>query len=156
MELLKSAGSLDIVHIPYKGGAPAVSDLIAGQIDVMFAALPEATPHIRSGRLRALAISSSKRSTLLPDVPTVAEAGVAGFEAIGWQGLLAPAATPREVIDRIHRTLSEGLQQPQARKSVDAMGLTFSGAGPEAFGPFLATELSKWAKVVASSGVRLD
>ncbi|HVL56398.1 MAG TPA: tripartite tricarboxylate transporter substrate binding protein [Burkholderiaceae bacterium] len=156
MELLKSMADLRIVHIPYKGGAPAVADLISGQTDVMFAAFPEAAPHVRANRLKALAISASKRSPLMPDLPTVAESGVRGFEAVGWQGLLAPAATPRPVVEKIHQTLARGLAQPELRSRIDAMGIEFSGAGPQPYQRFIRDEVAKWAKVVEQSGARID
>jgi tripartite-type tricarboxylate transporter receptor subunit TctC len=148
MELLKSMADLRIVHIPYKGGAPAVADLISGQTDVMFAAFPEAAPHVRANRLKALAISASKRSPLM--------SGVRGFEAVGWQGLLAPAATPRPVVEKIHQTLARGLAQPELRSRIDAMGIEFSGAGPQPYQRFIRDEVAKWAKVVEQSGARID
>jgi tripartite-type tricarboxylate transporter receptor subunit TctC len=156
MELLKSMASLHLVHIPYKGGAPAVADLIAGQTDAMFAAFPEAAPHVKSGRLRALAISAGKRSALMPDLPTVAEAGVNTFEAIGWQGLLAPAATPQPIVDKIHLSIAQALKQPEFRARIDAMGIELSGAGPQEFKRFIGVEVTKWAGVVARSGARVD
>jgi tripartite-type tricarboxylate transporter receptor subunit TctC len=156
MELLKSMASLHLVHIPYKGGAPAVADLIGGQTDAMFAAFPEAAPHVKAGRLKALAISASKRSTLMPDLPTVAEGGVSGFEAVGWQGLLAPSATPRPIIEMIHRALAQSLENTEFRGRIDSMGIEFSGAGPDEFSRFIGREVKKWAKVVADSGARID
>ena len=156
MELLKSSASLHIVHIPYKGGAPAVADLIAGQTHVMFAAFPEAAPHVRSGRLKPLAISSTRRSALMPDLPTVAESGIRGYEAIGWQGLLAPASTPRPVVQKIHDTLAAALNQPEVRERIRGMGIDLSGAGPEEFGRFIGGEVAKWAKVVKASGASID
>lgn len=156
MELLKSMARLHIVHVPYKGGAPAVADLIGAQTDVMFAAFPEASPHVNGGRLRALAISSPQRSKVLPQVPTVAEAGVAGFAAIGWQGLLAPAATPPEIVNQIHQAVAKALARPENRHKIDAMGIEFSAQGPADFKAFLAQEVPKWATVVQQSGARID
>lgn len=156
MELLKSSASLHLVHIPYKGGAPAVADLIAGQTQAMFAAFPEAAPHVRSGRLRALAISSTKRSALMPDLPTVAESGIRGYEAVGWQGLLAPAATPRPIVQKIHETLAAALNQPEVRDRIKGMGIDLSGAGPDDFRQFIGVEVAKWAKVVKASGASID
>jgi tripartite-type tricarboxylate transporter receptor subunit TctC len=156
MELLKSMAKLHIVHIPYKGGAPAIADLIGAQTDVMFAALPEATPHVKSGRLRALAISSPERSAVLPQVPTVAEGGVVGFEAIGWQGLLAPGTTPPDVVGQISDAMQKALAQTETRARIDAMGIQLSGVGPAEFGSFLAREVQKWAGVVKQSGARVD
>jgi tripartite-type tricarboxylate transporter receptor subunit TctC len=156
MELLKSMARLHIVHVPYKGGAPAVADLIGGQTDVMFAAFPEAAPHLKGGRLRALAISSPTRSKLLPATPTVAEGGVAGFEAIGWQGLLAPGTTPPELVKKIHDATVAALALPENRARIDAMGIEYSGEGPGGFQAFLSREVPKWAKVVKQSGARID
>jgi len=156
MELLKSMARLHIVHVPYKGGAPAVADLIGAQTDVMFAAFPEASPHVNGGRLRALAISSTDRSKVLPEVPTVAEGGVTGFAAIGWQGLLAPAATPPEIVQRIHEAVAKALARPENRSKMDAMGIEFSAQGPAGFKSFLAQEVPKWAAVVKQSGARID
>jgi len=156
MELLKSMARLHIVHVPYKGGAPAVADLIGAQTDVMFAAFPEASPHVTGGRLRALAISSTERSKVLPEVPTVAEGGVAGFAAIGWQGLLAPAATSPDLVQRIHEAVAKALARPDNRAKIDAMGIEFSAQGPAEFRSFLAREVPKWAAVVQQSGARID
>ncbi len=156
MELLKSMASLNIVHVPYKGGAPAIADLIGAQTDVMFAASPEGVPHMNGGRLRALAISSPDRSKALPAVPTVAESGVAGFETIGWQGLLAPGTTPPDIVERIHAALAAALAQPETRSRIDAMGIEFSGQGPAAFQAFLGREVPKWADVVKKSGAKID
>lgn len=156
MELLKSMGSLDLTHIPYKGGAPAVADLIAGQTDAMFAAFPEAAPHVKSGRLKALAISASKRSELMPDLPTVAESGIVGYEAIGWQGLLAPATTPRQIVEKIHQTVAQSLKQTETRDRINGMGIELSGAGPDEFQRFIGSEIAKWAKVVKDSGAKVD
>jgi tripartite-type tricarboxylate transporter receptor subunit TctC len=156
MELLKSMARLHVVHVPYKGGAPAVADLIGGQTDVMFAAFPEAAPHVNGGRLRALAISSPTRSKLLPATPTVAEAGVKGFEAIGWQGLLAPGTTSPEIVKQIHQAVAAALALPENRARIDAMGIEFSGEGPEGFQRFMAREVPKWAKVVKASGAKID
>lgn len=156
MELLKSMARLHVVHVPYKGGAPAVADLIGAQTDVMFAAFPEAAPHVNGGRLRALAISSPRRSKVLAGVPTVAESGVAGFEAIGFQGLLAPGTTPPEIVERIHKAVAAALAEPQNRAKIDAMGIEFSAQGPADFQAFLAREVPKWAAVVKQSGARID
>ncbi len=156
MEMLKSAANLRIVHIPYKGGAPAVTDLIGGQTDVMFAAFPEVVQHVNGGRLRALAISSPARSRVMPSVPTVAESGFPGFEAIGWQGLLAPASTPPDLIERLQAAVAAGLAPAEIRARIEAMGIEFSGAGPAEFQAFLAREVPKWKEVVAKSGARID
>jgi tripartite-type tricarboxylate transporter receptor subunit TctC len=156
MELLKSAANLRVVHIPYKGGAPAVTDLIGGQTDVMFAAFPEVLQHVNGGRLRALAISSPARSKVLTTVPTVAESGFPGFEAIGWQGLLVPSATPPDIVERLQSAVAAGLAPADMRAKIEAMGIEFSGAGPAAFQAFLAREVPKWADVVSKSGARID
>ena len=156
MELLKSMAGLDVVHVPYKGGAAAITVLLAAQSDSMFAAFPEAVPYIKGGRLRALAISSKKRSPLMPTVRTIDESGVAGFEVVGWQGLLAPAAVPKSIVDKLHGVILEGMQRPEVKARFDTMGLDFSGAGPDEFRAFLRGEVGKWAKVVAQSGAKVD
>lgn len=156
MELLKSMAGISLVHIPYKGGAPAVADLIAGQTHTMFAAFPEAAPQVQGGRLRALAISADKRSPRMPDLPTVAESGVPGFVAVGWQGLLAPAATPPAVVQALHAAVAEAMARPAVRAQLDAMGIEVSGDGPDAFKAFIGREVQKWAKVVERSGARVD
>lgn len=145
-----------MVHVPYSGGAPAVVGLIGGQTDIMFAALPEAAPHVASGRLRVLAISSLERSELMPDVPTVSEAGVTGFNSVGWQGLLAPGDTPHHVVTRIHAAPDNALARAGTRARIEALGLRISSSGPGRFQEFLAGELTKWADIVKRSGARVD
>jgi tripartite-type tricarboxylate transporter receptor subunit TctC len=156
MELLKSLAGISIVHIPYKGGAPAVADLVAGQTDLMFAAFPEAIPYVKSGRLRALGISTSKRFSLMPELPTIAESGVPGFQAVGWQGLLAPAATPKPIVEQLNAAIAEALAGIELRDRLEAMGLDLSGIGPAPFRAFMLDEIDKWSKVVAQSGARID
>lgn len=156
MELLKSMAGLSIVHVPYKGGAPAVADLIAGQVDLMFAAFPEAAPHMAAGRLRGLAISTAQRFPRAPDLPTVAESGVPGFEAVGWQGMLAPAGTPPAIVQMLHSAVAEAMQEPELNNRLREMGLHVSGAGPADFRTFIDQEIGKWRDVAQRAGARVD
>ena len=156
MEMFKSATGLHLVHIPYKGGPPALTDLIAGQVSVMFETIVGALPHVKSGKLRALAVSRSRRSSVLPDLPTVAESGVPGFNATAWVAMLAPAGTPREIIARVNGEIGKGLAMQEMRDKVLGLGAEPVGGSPEDFGAFIKTELPKWAKVVKDSGARVD
>ena len=143
-------------HVPYKGSAPAVSDLLGNQVAIMFDNLPSAIPHVRSGKLRALAVTTSKRSPDLPDVPTIAEAGVPGYEATSWFGLFAPAATPAPVLAKLHTALAKALANPEVKKKIDDQGGEPYNESAESFAAFIQKETDKWAKVVKSSGASLD
>jgi len=156
MELLKSLAGLDIVHVAYKGGAPAVADLIAGQTDLMFAAFPEAVGHMQSGRLRALGISTPERFDRAPDLPTIAEAGVTGFEAVGWQGLLGPAGMPPATVEKLHAAVAEAMARPELKSRLQNMGLHVSGAGPAEFRRFMEREIEKWKEVATRAGARVE
>lgn len=155
-ELFESAAGIDITHIPYKGAAPATTDLIAGQIDLSFASTPGALPQIRSGHLRALAVTSPKRLAQLPEVPTVAESGLPGFEASVWYGLVAPANTPREIVQRLNREVAAILLDPQAREQMTNNHFIPTGSSPEQFADFIRTETVKWSGIVKSKGIRAE
>ena len=155
-ELFKSMTKVDMVHVPYKGSAPAVSDLLGGQISIMFDNLPSVIPHVRGGKLRAIAISTAKRSADLPDVPTIAEAGVPGYEATSWFGMFAPAATPKPVLDKISAALGKVLANAEVKKKIDDQGGEPANETPAQFADFIQKESLKWGKVVKESGASLD
>lgn len=155
-ELFKTMAKVDLVHVPYKGSAPAVSDLLGNQIAIMFDNLPSVIPHVRSGKLRAIAVSTAKRSPDLPNVPTIAEAGVPGYEAMSWFGLFAPAATPAPVKAKLHAALLKVLAIPEVKKKIDDQGGEPVSEFPEQFAAFIQKESQKWAKVVKDSGASVD
>jgi len=151
-ELFKSYTGADIQHIPYKGGAPAIADLIAGQIPIMFDNVPPLLPHVRSGRIKALAVTSLARLAILPDVPTLDESGLKGFDAVGWNGLLAPAGTPREIVGRLHSDVARILSSPQVRDNLTAQGAEVVANSPDEFAAWIRAEVKKWAEVIRVSG----
>jgi tripartite-type tricarboxylate transporter receptor subunit TctC len=156
-ELFKSMTGTFMVHFPYRGSSPALLDLIAGNTDVMFDNLPSALPHIKSGRLKAFAVTSSQRSAVLPDVPTVEEAAkLKGFEASSWFGLLAPAGTPPDIVNRIQQEVAKSLNTPAIKEKLLLQGAIPSGNTPQEFVTLIASETSKWAKVVKDSGAKVD
>jgi len=155
-ELFKSYTGVNIQHVPYKGGAPAIVDLVAGQIPVMFDNVPPLLPHVRSGRIRALANTSLTRLSVLPDVPTLDETGLKGFDAVGWNGLLAPAGTPREVVARLHTEVARILRTPDVRDQLTAQGAEIVANSPDEFAAWIRNEVKKWAGVVRDSGAKLD
>lgn len=156
-ELFKSRTGIFMTHIPYRGSGPAMADMLAGNMDVMFDNLPSAMPHIQSGSLKAFAVTSAVRSTALPDLPTVAEAsGLAGFEASSWFGLLAPAGTPPDIVNRIQQEVARALKVPAIRERLSAQGAIPSGDTPQAFTTLIAAEIAKWEPVVKASGARVD
>jgi len=156
MELFKSLAGVDIVHIPYKGSGPAVSDLLGGQVQLMFDNTPNVLPQVKAGKLRALGSSGARRSTLTPDVPTVAEAGVAGYEVTVWFGLVAPAGTPREVIQKLNAEVTKILAMPDVRERFLAQGVDPVGSTPEQFADHIRSQMAKWAKVVQDAGVKAE
>ena len=156
MELFKTLAAVQLTHVPYKGAAPAHTDLISGQVQVMFANMLSSLPHIRAGRLRALAISSARRSPVLAELPTVAESGAAGFESGSWFGISVPSKTPRGIVDKLNAEVNRILKIQELRERLGAEGAEFIGGTPEAYGAFMRTEMSKWAKVVKFARVRVD
>jgi tripartite-type tricarboxylate transporter receptor subunit TctC len=156
-ELFKTMTGTYMVHFPYRGSGPALLDLIGGTMDLMFDNLPSALPQIKSGKLIALAVTSSARSAALPDVPTVAEAGpVKGFEASSWFGLLAPAGTPADIVNRIQQESAKALATPALKERLVAQGAIPGGMSPAEFGRFIDAETKKWSAVVKTSGAKVD
>jgi len=155
-ELFKTMTGVDMTHVPYKGSAPALADLIGGQVQVMFDNLPSSLPQIKGGKLRAIAVTSTKRAPALPDVPTVAESGLPGFEASSWFGILAPAGTPAPIIARINGEVNKWLQSPEGKQQLATQGAEAAGGPPEQFSAHIRTETDKWAKVVKASGAKVD
>ena len=153
MELFKKLAGIDIVHVPYKGSAQVLTDLLGGQIPVMFDNLPANLPHIKFGRIRALATASAKRNPQLPDLPTFIESGVAGFEVTGWLGMFAPAATPRNVIATLNAHMVKALTAPDTQKRLAEHGAEASPSTPAEFGALLKSETVRWAQVIKDAGV---
>jgi tripartite-type tricarboxylate transporter receptor subunit TctC len=154
-ELFKTMAAVDLVHVPYRGSAPALTDLVGGQVQVMFDALISTLPHIQSGKLRALAVTTAARSQVLADVPTIAET-VPGYEAIIWYGVGAPQGTPAEVINRLNREFNAGLASPKIKSQLAELGSTPITGSPSEFGAFVKSEVEKWEKVIALSGTKVD
>ena len=153
-ELLKSMTGIDMTHIPYKGSPPALIDVLAGRVLLMSSTMPPALPHIKTGKVRAIAVTSVKRSPALPDVPTVAESGVKGYEAIAWQGLVAPAGTPKSVIARINAEFVKALRQSDVAAKLNEQGFETVASTPEWFGQYIKTEIAKWSKVIKAAGIK--
>jgi tripartite-type tricarboxylate transporter receptor subunit TctC len=155
-EMFSTAIGAGLVHVPYKGTPSAYSDLAAGRVDMMFDNIVPAMAQIRSGQLKPIAVSSAKRSAALPDVPTVSESGIPGFEAASWVGLLAPAGTPKSIIDRIHQDLLDVLALPDVKERMAITGAELSPGSPADFDTFIRSETAKWAKVVKDSGAQAE
>jgi tripartite-type tricarboxylate transporter receptor subunit TctC len=155
-ELFKSMTGIDMVHVPYKGSAPAVADLLGGQTAIMFDNMPSAIQHVRAGKLRPIAVTTAKRSPELPDVPTIAEAGVPGYDATSWFGLFVTAGTPAPVVSKLHGSLMKVLADPEVKKQIAGQGAESVAEKPEQFAEFIAKETAKWAKVVKASGASID
>jgi tripartite-type tricarboxylate transporter receptor subunit TctC len=155
-ELFKLLGGVDLLHVPYKGAAPATSDVLGGQVDLLFADVAAVLPHIKAGRLKALGIGSSKRFEGLPEVPTIAEAGLAGYEGGGWLGLVVPAATPREAIAALNAAVSKSLASPEVKERLVALATIPVGNTPAYFGDFMHGEVVKWARVIRAAHVTGD
>lgn len=153
-ELLASMAGVKMTHIPYKGEANALNDLLGNQVPVMFGNLPTMLPYIRSKKVRAIAVSSLNRAETAPDLPTIAESGLPGFEALTWFGLFAPAGTPRPVIDRIHAALVQSLADPDFKAKLRAQGLSVVGDTPEQFRAYMQTESVKWGKLIESAHIK--
>ena len=156
MELFKTSAGIFMVHIPYRGSAPAVADLIGGQVQVMMDGLPSALPHVKAGRLRALAVTSQKRSPAAPDLPTIAESGYPGFYADAWSGLFAPKGTPAAVVEKIAVEAQRILKLPDVRERFAALGAEPVGSTPAEFAQHVQREIDKWARVVKQSGAKVD
>lgn len=156
MELLKSMAGVNMVHIPYKGTAPAMTELIAGQISAMFNSMPSVLPHIATGRLRGIAVGSAKRSPAAPDIPTVAEAGLKGFQYVTWYALLAPAATPKDVITKINAESVKALSQPEMVQRLSSQGAEPAPGTPEELAKFMREEFEDWKKVIKAANIKLE
>ncbi len=153
-ELFKSMAQIpDFLHVPYKGGSAPVTDVMGGRVSAMFCNLPLCLPHIRSGKLTALGVTSTKRSPLLPDVPTIAQAGVPGYDVEGWFGLFAPAGVPKPILTRLNHEVVRILQEPKVRELLLAQGAEPIGDSPEAFGAFVRKEHDRWAKAIRAAGI---
>jgi tripartite-type tricarboxylate transporter receptor subunit TctC len=155
-ELFKAMTGTFMTHIPYRGSAPALIDLVAGQVDLMFDNLPSALPFIKAGKLRAIALTSSKPSSALPGIPTIASTGIDGYEASSWFGLMAPAKTPAAMVQRYQQVIAKSLQQADIREKMLGQGAEPVGNTPEEFGAYIKAEIAKWGKVVKSSGAKID
>ncbi len=155
-ELFKNAAGVKMTHVPYKGAAPALSDTIAGQVQVSFTSLPSAVGHIKGGRLRGIALTSAQRSESMPDIPTLAESGLPGFDVNPWFGLLVPAGTPDAVVSQLNRDINEALQSPDVRKRFSDQGAVPLAMTPAQFAAQLKGDLEKWEKVVRDSGAKID
>jgi tripartite-type tricarboxylate transporter receptor subunit TctC len=155
-ELLKLAAKIDIVHVPYKGAPPAMVDLLAGQVALTFATAPSAVPHVKAGKLRALGVSTAQRITALPDVPTIAEAGVPGFEASGANGLVGPAGVPPAIVERLSSAVIRIVKEPAMSKYLSDQGADPLPMAPPEYGAYIKAEVVKWAKVVKASGAKVD
>ena len=155
-ELFKSMTKTNIVHVPYKGQPPALLDLMSGRVQIMFPNIPVALPHIKSGRLRALAVSTAKRSALFPELPTIAESGLPGFEVLQWSGLMAPAGTAKGIVAKYQRDIAKTLKLPDVRQSLKSQGFEAVGNTPAEFSDYIRAEIRKWAKVIREAGIRPD
>ena len=155
-ELFKTLAGIDILHVPYKGSAPAHVDLMGGTVDIMFDNIVPVTPHVRSGKLKALAVTTPQRAESLPNVPTMAESGFPNFEAVAWFGLLAPAGTPAPIVERLNREVTGILKSPEVRDRLAGMGATVVAGTPQEFGRWMSTEVAKWAPIVKRAQIELE
>lgn len=156
MEMLKSMTGIDMVHVPYKGTAPAITDILAGNVSLMFNSMPSVLPQARSGKLRGIAVGSARRSPAAPDIPTVAESGVTGFEYVTWYGLFAPAGTPREIVGRLNAQLVKMLAEPELSKRFASQGAEPSSNTPEQLAQYRRAEYERWRKLIAEQKLRVD
>jgi tripartite-type tricarboxylate transporter receptor subunit TctC len=156
MELLLQRLGLRVTHVPYKGAAPALNDVLAGQVGVKMDTIATATQHIKAGRLKPLAVASLKRSKLMPDVPTIAESGAPGYQGILWMGILAPAGTPADRVQALHKAVVNFSRQPEFQRQLQADGVEVVASDPASFGKQIRTELKQWAEVVKASGIKAD
>jgi tripartite-type tricarboxylate transporter receptor subunit TctC len=155
-ELFKLATGVDMLHVPFRGGGPANIDVIGGHTKLMFNNVPTAMPHIRSGKLRALGVSAAKRISALPDIPTIAEAGVPGFEATNWWGIVAPAGTPASVVERLHSEITAVQNSPDVHRTLAAEGAEIAQMSSAEFGSFLVQEMNKWERVVKAANIKAE
>jgi tripartite-type tricarboxylate transporter receptor subunit TctC len=156
MELFKRQAGIDLLHVPYKGSSPSISDLIGGRVMLTMDSLLQSLPHIKAGRLKALAVLGPKRTALLPEVPTVAESGLPGYALTNWFGLLAPAATPRDIVARIHADAVKALKEPDITRKIADLGADVVGNAPEEFAAALRAESAQWAEIIKSANIRAE
>jgi tripartite-type tricarboxylate transporter receptor subunit TctC len=155
-ELFKYMTGTDIVHVPYKGGAPAIADLIAGNVQLMFESTNSIAPHVRAGRVRALAVTGARRAHSLPEVPTMIEAGVPGYEVTAWTGVIAPAGLPRPILERLNAAVNAAINAPVAKERLAQLGSEGGGGTPEEYAALIRRDSAKWAEVIRRSGARID
>jgi tripartite-type tricarboxylate transporter receptor subunit TctC len=155
-ELFKAEAKIDIVHVPYKGAAPALQDVIAGHVQMMFATVSSVVSHIQDGKVRPLAVATLKRTAVLPDIPTMDELGLKGFDATTWHGLVAPVRTPSDVVVALNRALTATLADAGVKKSLGDLGVDIIGGTPEAFAAYIKSEIPKWTAIIKASGAKLD
>jgi tripartite-type tricarboxylate transporter receptor subunit TctC len=155
-ELFKAEAKIDLVHVPYKGAAPALQDVIAGHVQMMFATASSVVSHIRDGKVRALGVTTLRRTSVMPEIPTIDELGLKGFDATSWHGLVAPAHTPKEIIAALHGALVASLDDPGVKTSLGDLGVDIMGGTPEDFAAYIKSEIPKWTAIVKASGAKLD
>jgi tripartite-type tricarboxylate transporter receptor subunit TctC len=155
-EYFLDAAKIKVLHIPYKGTGPAVQDTIGGQVQLVFGAVPVTLPHVKAGRLRALAVTTDKRIAAAPDLPTVAESGYPGYEVTNWHGLVGPKGLPRDIVERLNREIGEVVKGPEMKKSLEADGLEPAGGSSARFAEILKNEMARWGKVVQQAGIKID
>jgi tripartite-type tricarboxylate transporter receptor subunit TctC len=155
-ELFKIEAAVDLLHVPFKGGGPAMIDVIGGHTKVMFSSLVQTTPHIKSGKLRALGTGGAKRSSVLPDVPTIDEAGVPGYLGVNWWGIIAPAGTPQPIVDRVAKALNDAQDTPEVQKQFASEGAEIVKMSSTDFGAFMVKEMNKWERVVKQGGIKAE
>ena len=155
-ELLNSMANVQTVHVPYKGQGPALSDLISGQVQMLYSSIPSVLPQVKSGQLNALAVGSAKRVPSLPDIPTISESGVPGYEAYSWVGMVAPAKTPKDIVNRLNREIVDILKQKDVSEKLNQQGALPVGDSPEQFGAYIKTEIEKWGAVVRAANIKAD
>lgn len=156
LEQFRQMSGLQVIHVPYKGGGPALGEVIAGQVQALFSIALAAIPQVKSGKVRALAITSAKRSALAPDLPTLAESGFPGFEVVGWFGWLAPAKTPKQIVDRLNGELVRILRQPEMKERLLGLGADPVGSTPQEFAAFIRSEHEKWSRVIRDANIRVE
>ena len=155
-EIFKGMAAIDLVHVPYKGGAPAMLAVLSGEVQITFATLPGAMPHIKSGKLHGLAVTTAKRSPALPEVPTIAESGLPGYDVSSWAGLMAPAGTPKDIVHKLNAATVKALARPDMRERLASEGAEPVGNTPEQFAAFVKVELAKWARAIKQAGAQID
>ena len=155
-EMLKAMAHIDMLHVPYKGGAPATVDLLGGHVQAYFSGIPAQLPHIRAGRVRALAITTLKRSTTMPELPTFDEAGVPGYDANSWMGVFAPARAPKALVQRLHSQIEAVMKSPEMREAMTSQGIEPAALGPQEFAASIRADYEKYARLIKQAGIRLD